>query len=253
MPSPLALVDNLNFASPERPEVYWSFAETVRGGLADAARAFGLAYVSGNVSFYNEVVDRPIKPTPVVAGLGKVELEKIPGSGLEEGLLIGVVGSTKRELGGSELYTRLGLKGGIAPRVNLEEEKANAKGILEAIRRGLVKAVHDVSKGGIAVALAEMAVWGNTGFTADLSKVPAETSNPLEVAFSESHGRYIVVFPPEERLEELKALFRHFAVIGRAGGSGAVFLWNGDELLRKPVSELKKVHESFPKLLGEEE
>lgn len=115
-----------------------------------------------------------------------------------------------------------------------------------------MKAVHDVSKGGIAVALAEMAVLGNTGFTADLSKVPAETSNPLEVAFSESHGRYIVVFP-EERLEELKALFRHFAVIGRAGGSGAVFLWNGDELLRKPITKLREVHESFPKLLGEEE
>ncbi len=251
---PLALVDNLNFASPERPEIYWSFAETVRGGLADAARAFGLAYVSGNVSFYNEVVDRPIKPTPVVAGLGKVELEKIPGFGLKEGLLIGIVGVTKKELGGSELYTRLGLKGGIAPRVNLELEKANAEGILEAIRRGgLVKAVHDVSKGGIAVALAEMAVWGNTGFTVDLSEVPAEMPNPVEVAFSESHGRYLVVFPPEERLEELKTLFRHFAVIGRAGGSDAVFLWNGEEILRKPVSELKKVHESLPKLLGEEE
>ncbi|MDI3475299.1 MAG: phosphoribosylformylglycinamidine synthase subunit PurL [Thermococcaceae archaeon] len=248
---PLALVDNLNFASPERPEVYWSFAEAVRG-LADAARAFGLAYVSGNVSFYNEVVDRPIKPTPVVAGLGKVKLEKIPGFGLEEGLLIGIVGITKRELGGSELYARLDIEGGTAPRVNLEEEKANAEGILEAIRRGLVKAVHDVSRGGIAVALAEMAVVSGVGFTADLSKVPAETSNPLEVSFSESHGRYIVAFP-EESLEELKELFGHFAVIGRAGGSDAVFLWNGEELLGKPVSELKDAHESLSRLLGEGE
>ncbi|ASJ03295.1 phosphoribosylformylglycinamidine synthase [Thermococcus profundus] len=248
---PLALVDNLNFASPERPEVYWSFAETVRG-LADAARAFGLAYVSGNVSFYNEVVDRPIKPTPVVAGLGKVELEKIPGFGLEDGLLIGIVGITSKELGGSELYARLSITGGIAPRVNLEEEKTNAEGILEAIKRGLVRAVHDVSKGGIAVALAEMAVASRVGFTADLSKVPAETSNPIEVAFSESHGRYIVAFP-EESLEKLKAIFRHFTVIGRAGGSEAVFLWGKEELLRKPVSKLKEVHESLPKLLGEEE
>ncbi|AIU68966.1 phosphoribosylformylglycinamidine synthase [Thermococcus eurythermalis] len=248
---PLALVDNLNFASPERPKVYWSFAETVKG-LADAARAFGLAYVSGNVSFYNEVVDRPIKPTPVVAGLGKVKLEEIPSGGLEEGLLIGVVGLTRAELGGSELLTRLEVDGGFTPRVNLEEEKANAEGVLRAVRKDLIKAVHDVSRGGIVVALAEMAVAGNTGFTADLSKVHAETSSPLEVAFSESHGRYIVAFP-EENLDELRGLFKHFAVVGKAGGNEAAFLWGGRELLKRPLPELKAVHESLPKLLGEEE
>lgn len=247
---PLALVDNLNFASPEKPEVYWSFAETVRG-LADAAKAFGLAYVSGNVSFYNEVAGRPIKPTPVVAGLGKVRLEEIPAEHFEENLLIGVVGLTKKELGGSELYGRLGIDGGFAPRVNLGDEKANAEGILRAIGKGLVRAVHDVSRGGIAVALAEMALNG-VGFTAELSKVPSETSNPLEVAFSESHGRYVIAFP-EESLTELKALFRHFAVIGRTGGGDAVLLWNGEELLRKSVSKLREVHESLPALLGEEE
>ncbi|AFL94986.1 phosphoribosylformylglycinamidine (FGAM) synthase, synthetase domain protein [Thermococcus cleftensis] len=248
---PLALVDNLNFASPERPDVYWSFAETVRG-LADAAKAFGLAYVSGNVSFYNEIVNRPIKPTPVVAGLGKVKLEEIPEMGLEEGLLIAVVGFTRPELGGSELYRVFGVEGGFAPRVNLKVERANAEGILKAIRKGLVRAVHDVSRGGIAVALAEMALSGNTGFTADLSKVPTETSNPIEVAFSESHSRYIVAFP-EENLDALNAIFRDFAVIGRAGGKEAAFLWDGRELLRKPLEELRAIHESLPKLLGEEE
>ena len=247
---PLALVDNLNFASPEKPEVYWGFAETVKG-LADAAKAFGLAYVSGNVSFYNEVAERPIKPTPVVAGLGKTRLENIPKGHFEDDLLIGVVGLTESELGGSELFVSLGIEGGFAPRVNLEEEKANAKGILRATQEGLVRAVHDVSRGGIAVALTEMALNG-VGFTAELSKVPSRTSNPLEVAFSESHGRYIVAFP-EESLAKLKALFRHFAVIGRTGGGNAVFLWNGEELLKKPVSELKAVHESLPRLLGEEE
>ncbi len=247
---PLALVDNLNFASPERPEVYWSFAETVKG-LANAARALGLAYVSGNVSFYNEVAGRPIKPTPVVAGLGKVRLKEIPAGHFEDGLLIGVVGLTKKELGGSELFVRLGIDGGLAPRVDLEGEKASAEGILAAIWKGLVRAVHDVSRGGIAVALTEMAVNG-VGFTADLSKVPSETPNPIETAFSESHSRYIVAFS-EESLDELRALFRHFAVIGRAGGRDAVFLWNGEELLRKPASELKAVHESLPGLLGEEE
>ena len=249
---PLALVDNLNFASPERPEGYWSFAETVRG-LADAAKAFDLAYVSGNVSFYNEVVDRPIKPTPVVAGLGKVELEKIPQMGIEEGLLIGIVGLTKKELGGSELYARLGVEGGFAPRVNLDEEKANAGGILRAIRKGLVRAVHDASKGGIAAALTEMALAGKAGFEVDLSGVLVEGSlSHLEVAFSESHGRYVVAFE-EEKIDDLKGLFRHFAVVGKAGGSNVVFRWRGEELLRRPISELRKIHESLPMLLGEEE
>ena len=249
---PLALVDNLNFASPERPEVYWSFAETVRG-LANAAKAFGLAYVSGNVSFYNEVVDRPIKPTPVVAGLGKVELEKIPQMGIEEGLLIGIVGLTKKELGGSELYARLGVEGGLAPRVSLDEEKANAGGILRAIRKGLVRAVHDASKGGIAAALTEMALAGKAGFEVDLSKALVDGSLfPVEVAFSESHGRYVVAFE-EEKIEDLKGLFRHFAVVGKAGGSNVVFRWRGEELLRKPIPELRKIHESLPMLLGEEE
>ncbi len=247
---PLALVDNLNFASPERPEVYWSFAGTVRG-LADAAKAFGLAYVGGNVSFYNEVVDRPIKPTPVVAGLGRVRLDEIPSGAFEDGLLVGVVGVTKAELGGSELFARLGIGGGFAPRVNLGEERANAGEILEAIRKGLVRVVHDMSKGGIAVALAEMAVTGNTGFTVDLSKIPAETSNPIEVAFSESHSRYVVAFP-EENLGELGGLFRHFAIIGRADGEKAVFLWKGRGLLKRQVSKLKAAYESLPNLLGEE-
>ncbi|ASJ08411.1 phosphoribosylformylglycinamidine synthase [Thermococcus siculi] len=247
---PLALVDNLNFASPEMPEVYWSFAETVRG-LADAAKAFGLAYVSGNVSFYNEVVDRPIKPTPVVAGLGKVKLEEIPGMGLSDGLLIGVIGVTRRELGGSELYSVLGVEGGFAPKVDLGVERANAEAVMGAVRAGLVKAVHDVSVGGIAAALAEMAVAGCAGFTVDLSGVPAEMDNPIEVAFSESHGRYVVAFP-EENLDALRALFKDFAVIGKAGGNEAVFLWNGMELMRTPVARLEEIHESLPKLLGEE-
>ncbi|NJE85572.1 phosphoribosylformylglycinamidine synthase subunit PurL [Thermococcus sp. CX2] len=249
---PLALVDNLNFASPERPEVYWSFAETVRG-LADAASAFGLAYVSGNVSFYNEVAGKPIKPTPVVAGLGKVKLEEMPEFGLEEGLLIGVVGFTRRELGGSELFRVLGVDGGMAPRVRLDEEKRNADAVLEAIELGWVKAVHDVSKGGIAVALAEMAMAGKVGFTVDLSKILVEGSlGPLEVAFSESHGRYVVAFP-EENLETLKGIFRDFAVIGRAGGREVVFKWNGGTLLRRPLEELENIHRSLPKLLGEGE
>ncbi|MBO8175084.1 MAG: phosphoribosylformylglycinamidine synthase subunit PurL [Thermococcus sp.] len=248
---PLSLVDNLNFASPERPEVYWSFIETIKG-LRDAANAFRLAYVSGNVSFYNEVGNKPVKPTPVVAALGKVKLEHITTMDFkDEGDLIAVVGVTKKELGGSELYRILGIEGGIAPKVNLDKEKKNIEGILKAIELKLVKAVHDVSKGGLAIALAEMAIVSGLGFEVDISKVPVEAKlSPLEVLFSESQARFIVSFE-KENLEKLREIFKDFAVIGEVKGREMVFKSNGDELIRVSVKEGRKIYGSLPRLLGE--
>ncbi|WP_042701987.1 phosphoribosylformylglycinamidine synthase subunit PurL [Thermococcus sp. PK] len=248
---PLALGDNLNFASPERPEVYWSFIETIKG-LADAARAFNLAYVSGNVSFYNEVGNRPIKPTPVVAGLGKVRLESLMTMDFkDEGDLIAVVGVTKKELGGSELYRVLGLKGGITPRVELEREKKNVESILKAIELGLVKAVHDVSRGGLAVALIEMAIAGNKGFEADVTKVPVEGKlSPLEVLFSESHGRFVVSFE-KENLEKVEELFKEFAVIGEVTGRDITFTNGKEELIKLNLSKAQNIYNSLANVLGE--
>ncbi|WP_456395271.1 phosphoribosylformylglycinamidine synthase subunit PurL [Thermococcus sp.] len=250
---PLALVDNLNFASPERPEVYWSFIETIKG-LADGAKAFGLAYVSGNVSFYNEVGNKPIKPTPVVAGLGKVKLEHVMTMDFKsEGDLIAVVGITKKELGGSELHRVLGTDGGIAPRVDPEREKRNAEGILRAIELGLVRAVHDVSRGGIAVALAEMALAGGLGFEVDISKVPVEIElSPVEVLFSESQARFIVSFN-RESLEKLGGLFDEFAVIGEVKGKALLFKDGEKELASLSLEKAREIYSSLPKLLGDEE
>lgn len=250
---PLALVDNLNFASPERPEVYWSFIETIKG-LADAAEAFGLAYVSGNVSFYNEVGSRPIKPTPVVAGLGKVKLENIMTMDFKDkGDLIAIVGVTKKELGGSELYRVLGIDGGAAPRVELEREKKNTEGILKAIELGLVKAIHDVSKGGIAVALTEMALAGGMGFEVDINKIPVEGElSPVEVLFSESQARFIVSFEGEN-LEKLGELFDEFAVIGEVKGKALLFKNEEKELAGLSLDKAREIYSSLPELLGEEE
>ncbi|AEC51771.1 phosphoribosylformylglycinamidine synthase II [Pyrococcus sp. NA2] len=230
---PLALVDNLNFASPERPEVYWSFAETIKG-LADSARAFGLAYVSGNVSFYNEIVDRPVKPTPVVAGIGKVKLEVIP-KGPREGDLVAIVGETKKELGGSELYRILGIRKGFAPRVDLEKEKRNAEGILKAVENSLVTFVHDVSKGGLAVALAEISAWFNVGLSANFTTSLA----PVDFAFSESHGRYVVTLR-EDKLDELRKVL-DVKVVGRIGGNEFKLKIN-DEAISFDVDELSDIY-----------
>ncbi|WP_457753926.1 phosphoribosylformylglycinamidine synthase subunit PurL [Thermococcus sp.] len=248
---PLSLVDNLNFASPERPEVYWSFIETIKG-LRDAANAFRLAYVSGNVSFYNEIGNKPIKPTPVVVALGKVKLKHITTMDFKNrGELIAIVGVTRKELGGSELYRVLGIREGIAPKVDLKKEKENAEGILKAIEHGLVKAVHDVSRGGLAIALAEMAIARGLGFEVYISKVPVETMlSPLEVLFSESQARFIVSFE-EENLEKLKEMFKDFAVIGEVKGRERVFKSNEDELIRVSIKEGRKIYGSLPRLLGE--
>ncbi|AMM53202.1 phosphoribosylformylglycinamidine synthase subunit PurL [Pyrococcus kukulkanii] len=230
---PMALIDNLNFASPERPEVYWTFAETVRG-LADAAKAFNLAYISGNVSFYNEVVDKPIKPTPVVAGLGKVKLEVIP-KGPRRGDLIAIVGETKKELGGSELYTILGISKGVAPRVDLERERRNAYGVLELIESSLVSFVHDVSKGGIAVALAEISAWFSVGVSVKIKT----NLKPVDFAFSESHGRYVITFP-EESLEKVRRVLP-VEVVGRIGGKEFELEIN-NEKVTKDVQWLRDIY-----------
>ena len=249
---PLALVDNLNFASPERPEVYWSFIETIKG-LADGAKAFGLAYVSGNVSFYNEVGNKPIKPTPVVAGLGKVKLEHVMTMDFkDEGDLIAIVGVTRKELGGSELHRILGIDGGKVPRVDPEREKKNVESILKAIEFGLVKAVHDVSKGGMAVALIEMALAGGVGFEVDISKVPVEIElRPVEVLFSESHARFVVSFEGES-LEKLRELFDEFTVIGKVGGEELLFKDREKELARLSLGKAGEIYNSLPQLLGDE-
>ena len=248
---PLALVDNLNFASPERPEVYWSFIETIKG-LRDAANAFELAYVSGNVSFYNEVNGKPIKPTPVVAALGKVRLEHVTTMDFkDEGNLIAVVGVTKRELGGSELYRVLGIEGGIAPKVNLDGEKKNIAGILKAIELKLVKAVHDVSRGGIAIALVEMSLAGGLGFEVDISKVPVEMRlSAVEKLFSESQARFIVSFE-KENLEKLREIFKDFAVIGEVKGKELIFTDDGTEIIRTSLKEVGEIYNSLPRILGE--
>lgn len=248
---PLALVDNLNFASPERPEIYWQFIETIKG-LSDAAKAFNLAYVSGNVSFYNEVNGKPIKPTPVVVAFGKVKLENLTTMNFKsEGELIGIVGVTKKELGGSELYRVLGIEGGIAPKVALEREKKNIEGILKAIEQKLVKAVHDISKGGLAIALAEMSLSSNLGFEVDISKVPVEMKlSAIERLFSESQARFIISFD-RENLEKVERLFDEFSVIGEVKGKEMVFKENEKELARISLEEAKEIFNSLPKLLGE--
>src|SRR5258707_4121750 len=159
---PVPITDCLNFGSPERPEMMWQFAECIRG-ISDACNALGTPVVSGNVSFYNETEGRAIHPTPTVGMVGILE-DETRGRDLyfpEAGLDIVLLGETRDELGGSE-WQQMFARDSMAPppRVDLDREKSLIDLILAAYDHRLIRSAHDLSNGGLAVALAESSMDG---------------------------------------------------------------------------------------------
>jgi phosphoribosylformylglycinamidine (FGAM) synthase-like enzyme len=186
---PVAITDCLNFGSPERPEIMWQFSECIRG-IADACNALGTPVVSGNVSFYNETEGRAVYPTPTVGMVGILERDDA-GSAIafpEAGLDVVLLGTTRDELGGSE-WQQLTMPDAMAapPRVDLDAEKALVDLLLALDENRLIRSAHDVSNGGLAVALAECSMEG-IGCHVD---VDADV-DAIALLFSESQGRAIV-------------------------------------------------------------
>lgn len=162
---PVAITNNLNFGNPEKPEIFWTFDQAVEG-IAEACEALGTPVTGGNVSFYNETSGEAIHPTPTIGMVAVHEnLARHTTNGFKQaGDIIVVVGETKDELGGSE-YAKVihGVVGGDAPGIDLAFEQKMQKAVLTAIHDGIVTAAHDVAEGGLAVALAEMAIAGAPG------------------------------------------------------------------------------------------
>ncbi len=188
---PLALTNCLNFGNPERPEIMWEFAEATRG-LADAAAALGTPVVSGNVSFYNETSGRAIHPTPTIAMVGLLDdwqrhaVSHFPAAGLGVVLL----GETREELGGSEwLAQRRGREAGRPPGVDLEHERRLTRLLARAVAEGRLESAHDVSDGGLAVALAECCLTAPEPVGARLAL--GDTIRPDALLFGESTGRVV--------------------------------------------------------------
>ena len=214
---PLAVTNCLNFGSPEDPEVMWQFTEAVRG-LADGCLTLGVPVTGGNVSFYNQTGTAAIQPTPVVGVLGVHDDVRLRvGSGFTSaGDTLMLLGETRPEFGGS-LWARVahGHLGGRPPAVDLEAERALAQVLVTAAARGLLSAAHDLSDGGLAVALAESCLAGGLGAQVTL---PGEAFTLL---FSESAGRALVAIRPG-REAEFTALRAEAGVpgdvIGRVGG-----------------------------------
>jgi len=174
----ITIVDCLNFGNPEKPQAMWQFKTAVEA-LTEGMKALDVPVVSGNVSFYNESDGKAIDPSPIVTALGKVELDKIMTMGLkDESNSIILIGETKAEFCD-------------APKVDFILERKTNKLILELIGDKKVNAVHDLSKGGLAVGLALMAFEGGKGFSVDIAKMREKIDNN-EKLFSESNARYVV-------------------------------------------------------------
>ncbi|CAN5284168.1 phosphoribosylformylglycinamidine synthase subunit PurL [soil metagenome] len=213
---PLAVTDCLNFGSPEDPDVMWQFEQATHG-LKDGCAILGIPVTGGNVSFYNQTGETAILPTPVVGVLGVIDdVTKRTTQGFtNEGDHVLVLGSTEPELSGS-VWAQVahGHLGGLPPAVDFAAEQALAALMVEASKRGLVTSAHDLSDGGLAMALVEASLRNDVGVTVDLE-------DPFVELFSESTARALVTVTEalHDTFVELAETYGvELASIGRTGG-----------------------------------
>ncbi|MDA7026799.1 phosphoribosylformylglycinamidine synthase subunit PurL [Bacillus sp. CLL-7-23] len=193
---PLAVTDNLNFGNPEKPEIFWQI-EKAADGISEACIILGTPVIGGNVSLYNESNGKAIYPTPVIGMVGLIsDLAHITTQHFKTaGDLIYVIGKTLPEYAGSELQKLTeGKIYGKAPLIDLAVEQARQKMLLEAIRTGFIQSAHDVSEGGLAVALAESVMT-----TEGLGASVIFNGEPA-LLFSESQSRFVVSVKKEDQL-----------------------------------------------------
>ena len=242
---PLAVTDCLNFGSPEDPDVMWQFERSV-AGLFDACLELGIPVTGGNVSFYNQTGDTAIHPTPVVGVLGVLDdVAKGVGAGfVGEGQPVVVLGATRDELDGGEWAHALhGHLGGVPPQVDLAAEKALADFFVAAVRAGVVTSSHDVSDGGLAVALAESVLRQGVGASIDLAPVcDRDGVDPVTALLSESVARAVVTVADEAALATLVSLAAaHGVPVARVGVTGGSTLKVKD-VLELDVEALREAH-----------
>jgi phosphoribosylformylglycinamidine synthase II len=228
---PIAITNCLNFASPERPEVMWSFSETI-DGMAEACRALETPVVSGNVSFYNETEGRGILPTPVIGMVGLIEdVRRVVSPGFKkEGNLIALLGTTQDDLSRE------------VPALDLDRELAVQKACLAAAEAGLLLSAHDCSDGGVGITLAE-SCFSSPGREAIGADVNLEgVLDPTTHLFSESPSRIVISFESADTNAVREIAERNNApliIMGRVGGHRLIINVNGVEAVATDVSDLE--------------
>ena len=248
---PMAVTDNLNFGNPEKPEIMGQIVEAIRG-MGQACRELDFPVVSGNVSLYNETQGTAILPTPAIGGVGLLEdVTKSASLAFKEsGSAVVLIGETKGWLGAS-LYLReiCGREEGAPPPVALHRERRAGELVRQIITDGQVLACHDVSDGGLLVAVAEMAMASDGHIGAALD---APSTLPLHAwCFGEDQGRYILEVRNDDLASVLEEAQEHDTaarVIGRTGGH--VISVGGRAAT---VEDLVTAHEGWlPDFMGEE-
>jgi len=256
--TPIAITDNLNFGNPEKLDTMGVIVKAIEG-MAEACRVLEFPVVSGNVSLYNETDGVGIPPTPVVGGIGLIEdLDRIATlARAEEGDLVYLVGERCGHLGAS-LYARvaLGLDGataGAAPQVDLALIKRNADFVRAAICAGEVRGAHDVSDGGPACAIAELALASGRGVITAADQLRRDPN--FSAMFGEDQGRFILVVAHDKSHAIESRAATSGCKIDRVGGIGGdrlvirddVHHGSGqrDALIDIPLSTLRAAHEGW--------
>ena len=216
--APLGLTNCLNFGNPEKPAVAWQLDRSTQG-LADACEALGVPVVGGNVSLYNETEEGPIYPTPVVGMVGELpDPELAGGLALRDGEAIAVCGPFSPSLAGSELAKLRGELGPTLPSLPIETVAAAIVAVRDAVAAGRISVAHDISDGGLACALAEMAIARGIGAEVDLDElVEARGCSGETALFGEGPGGFLLSGPLAE-LEALDLGGVDLFVVGTAGG-----------------------------------
>ena len=225
---PVAITNCLNFGNPYKPQIFWQFTESI-AGMGEACRVLDTPVTGGNVSFYNESEIYQVYPTPVIGMIGIVENLKdiTPSAFQDEGDLVYVIGTTFGEIGGSE-YLKVvhGKVAGLPPEVDLLLEKRTQDAVLSAIQKGLLKSAHDVSDGGLVVALAECCITDREKTYGLKASIYSALRSDF-LCFSESQSRFVLSVSPVNK----QILEEHFMaadipvhLVGQVGGK--IFQFN---------------------------
>jgi phosphoribosylformylglycinamidine (FGAM) synthase-like enzyme len=252
---PIAITNCLNFASPERPEVMWSFSEVI-DGIAAACRAFNTPVVSGNVSFYNETEGRGVLPTPVIGMVGLIDdVKRLVQPGFKNpGDFIALLGMTREDLSISEYAAVIEEKSfaeligqGRVPALDLEVEVSVQTACLRAAENGLFRSAHDCSDGGLAVALAECCF---SSLNREVFGAEIDLTGEYDLAtrlFSETPSRIIVSFDQSALgdIEEIVAAAGcAMTILGNVGSDRLRIESDGEEVIQLDVAELEKAWRS---------
>ncbi|HSF01021.1 MAG TPA: phosphoribosylformylglycinamidine synthase subunit PurL [Nitrososphaeraceae archaeon] len=251
---PIGIVDHLQFGNPENPEIFWTFQKSIKA-IIDFSKFNKIPVVGGKVSFYNETKHGPIKPSPVIGMIGLIEHKNHISKAFpnyDDSLFI--IGNTFDEMGGSEYYQYLnGILGGSVHQLDLHTDSINSNLILKVIKNGLISCAHDCSKGGLSIALLEMAIGGSCGIEINLDKVPNNCKRLDNLLFSETPSRFIIGTKDEDKIGKILSSCKNleYSKIGKVVTSSdrIIFHQNNKKIIDIEVEIAKKYYENISKIM----